>query len=147
DYPEREARAAEAFARAAEWAGLSRMIYLGGMAPEGEPSRHLASRLRTGAVLRGSRVPTVELRASMIVGAGSASWRICRDLALRLPAMILPRWLASRTQPVAIADVVAALVAALELDVSHAADYDLPGPEILTIREVLERTARLAGMR
>lgn len=147
DYPEREAEAANMFARAAEAAELSRIVYLGGMAPKGEPSRHLASRLRTGAILRQGSVPTIELRASMIVGSGGASWRICRDLALRLPLMVLPRWLRSKTQPVAIADVVFALVRALALDESQAGDYDLPGPDTLSVRDILERIARLDGTR
>lgn len=147
DYPEREQQAASLFARAAEEARLSKVVYLGGMAPAGSPSRHLASRLRTGQVLREGRVPTIELRASMIIGAGSASWRICRDLALRLPLMVLPRWLRSRSEPISIEDVVVALVAALGLDPARAGDYDVPGPEILSAREILERIARLAGTR
>lgn len=144
DYPRREEHAAHAFARAARWSSLSRVVYLGGMEPQGTPSRHLASRLRCGAILRGCGVPTVELRASMIIGPGSASWRICRDLALRLPVMVLPRWLRSQTQPVAIEDVVVALVAALSIDPGV---YDVPGPETLSIREILEQVARLAGTR
>lgn len=147
DYPEAEAKAAQTFAEAAELAGLQRIIYLGGMAPAGAPSRHLASRLRTGAVLREGKVPTVELRASMIIGAGGASWRICRDLAARLPVMILPRWLRSRTQPVAIADVVVALLAALEMPGERVGVYDIPGPDTLSIREILERIASLLGNR
>lgn len=145
DYAEREARAAHAFGHAARWSRLSRLVYLGGMAPQGKPSRHLASRLQTGAILRGCGVPAVELRASMIIGPGSASWRICRDLSLRLPVMVLPRWLRSRTQPVAIDDVVVALVAALT--VAPPGDYDVPGPETLSIRDILEEVARLAGTR
>jgi len=146
DYPRQEEEAATLFTRAADDAGVSRIIYLGGMAPAGTSSRHLASRLRTGEVLRAGSVPTFELRASMIIGAGSASWRICRDLAVRLPVMILPRWLRSRTQPIAIDDVVFALVASLGLDIALAGDYDVPGPETMTAREILTHIARLAGI-
>lgn len=127
--------------------GVRRIVYLGGPVPVGEPSVHLQARLRTGEILRGGAVPTVELRASMIVGAGSESWQMCRDLALRLPLMVLPRWLATRTQPIGIDDVVRALVAAIDLPLSGSAAFDLPGPEILTARQILERVAAQAGFR
>lgn len=142
----REVRAAGTFARAAQDAGLERIVYLGGIAPQGKPSEHLASRLEVGEVLRAGAVPAVELRASMIIGAGSLSWTIVRDLAARLPAMVLPRWLRSRTQPVAARDVGAALVGALGGDVA-AGDYDLPGPDTLSGREILERTAAALGLK
>jgi uncharacterized protein YbjT (DUF2867 family) len=145
DYAEDERRAAAAFAREAERAGLSRVVYLGGMAPRGRPSKHLASRLAVGEVLRTGRVPALELRASMIIGAGSASWRVVRDLALRLPAMLLPAWAKTRTSPVAVDDVVAALVAALDVPIGDGAFLDLPGPEVLSVREILERVAALKG--
>lgn len=146
-YERREARAAQDLARAAAAAGVGRIVYLGGVAPAGACSRHLASRLRTGRVLAAGPVPTVELRASLIVGAGSASWRIVRDLAARLPVLLLPRWLDSRTQPVAIGDVVAGLVAALDLPLAGSAAFDVPGPEVLSIRDMLLRTAALLDRR
>jgi uncharacterized protein YbjT (DUF2867 family) len=147
-YERRELRAAAAFAEAAAAAGLERIVYLGGIAPAGGSSPHLASRLETGRILRAGAVPTLELRASVIVGAGSASWRILRDLAARLPAMVLPRWLGSRTEPIALDDVVAALVAARTLPLEgSSACFDLPGPEVLTAREMLRRTAALLGRR
>jgi hypothetical protein len=90
-------------------------------------------------------VPTLELRASMIVGAGSASWRVVRDLALRLPAVVLPAWSESRTCPIAERDAVAALVAGLDVPIEESAWYDVPGPEVLSIREILERVAALRG--
>ncbi len=145
DYAEEERRAASAFAREAERAGVARIVYLGGVAPRGKPSRHLASRLAVGEVLVAGRVPALELRASMIVGAGSASWRVVRDLALRLPAMLLPSWAESRTSPVAIDDVVAALVAALDLPLREGLSLDLPGAEVLPVRAILERVAALRG--
>jgi uncharacterized protein YbjT (DUF2867 family) len=83
----------------------------------------------------------------MIVGHGSLSWLIVRDLAARLPIMILPRWLESRTEPVAIDDVVTAVVRALDLEISGSAWFDVPGPEILSGREILERTAEALGVR
>lgn len=145
DYAEEERRIASVFAREAERAGVERIVYLGGVAPRGRPSRHLASRLAVGEVLVGGRVPALELRASMIVGAGSASWRVVRDLALRLPAMVLPSWAESRTSPIAIDDVVAALAAALDLPLRAGLSLDLPGPEVLPVRALLERVAALRG--
>jgi uncharacterized protein YbjT (DUF2867 family) len=145
DYAEEERRAAAAFAREAERSGVGRIVYLGGVKPRRRPSRHLASRLAVGEVLRSGRVPALELRASMIVGAGSASWRVVRDLALRLPAMVLPAWAESRTCPVAIADVVAALVAAVDVPLAASAFADLPGPDVLSLREILTRVAALRG--
>ncbi|ACG74345.1 NAD-dependent epimerase/dehydratase [Anaeromyxobacter sp. K] len=147
DYVEEERRTAAGFARAAERAGTGRIVYLGGVAPQGTPSRHLASRLAVGEVLRAGRVPALELRASMIVGAGSASWQVVRDLAMRLPVMLLPAWARSRTCPVWIGDVVGALVAGLELPLQASAVHDVPGPDVLAVREILERVAALRGRR
>jgi len=145
-YHERELRAAQDLREAVAAAGAQRVVYLGGVAPEGPPSEHLESRLATGRVLRGGDVPCVELRAGMIIGAGSASWRVCRDLAVRLPFMILPRWLETRSQPIAIEDVVVALEAAATLEIPHSVVYDIPGPEILSAKQILFRIARLRGM-
>ncbi|HKU40235.1 MAG TPA: NAD(P)H-binding protein [Polyangiales bacterium] len=145
-YEEQEQRAAMTFARAAEQAGLQRIVYLGGIQPQGVPSRHLRSRLRTGELLRSSRVSTIELQAAMVIGPASESWRIVRDLAARLPLMVLPRWLESRSQPVYIDDVTAAIRHALTLDVQGSAAFALPGPETLSAREILQRTARLMGL-
>lgn len=142
DYRQREVRAAERFARAAVTAGMQRIVYLGGLAPSGVPLEHLRSRFEVGELLRAGPVPTLDLRASVIVGAGSLSWLILRDLAARLPAMVLPRWLRSRTQPVAVGDVIAALVAGLGVPLPAAASFDLPGPEVLAGRAMLELTAR-----
>ena len=108
DYHRQEVRAALTFSAAAAAAGVERIVYLGGVAPEGVGSLHLRSRLDVGEALRAGPVMTIELRASMIVGYGSLSWLIVRDLAARLPVMVLPQWLKSRTQPVAIDDVVTA---------------------------------------
>jgi uncharacterized protein YbjT (DUF2867 family) len=143
----REVRAAAAFARAAAGAGLERVVYLGGVAPSGPPSEHLAARLETGLTLRGGAVPCLELRAGMIIGEGSASWTIVRDLAARLPAMVLPAWLAHRSEPVAVDDVVAALVAATRLPLSRSDVWDLPGPEALPGKEILRRVAAVMGRR
>lgn len=142
-----ERRSAEAVARVAAESGCRRIVYLGGVQPAGEPSEHLASRLEVGAILRGGAVPALELRAAMIVGNGSASWQILRDLALRLPFMILPRWLESRSCPIALPDVVTALVDARLVPLDRSAWFDVPGPEVLTAREMLMIVGELEGRR
>ena len=147
DYHHKEVLAAETFSRAAATAGVAKIVYLGGVAPIQGGSEHLRSRLAVGAALRAGAVQTIELRASMIVGHGSLSWLIVRDLAARLPFMVLPRWLKSRTQPVAIDDVVVALVRALELPQGESAWFDIPGPETLSGKAILEQTARVIGLR
>lgn len=146
DYPEHEACGARAFSAAASAAGVERIVYLGGALPEGEScSKHLASRRTTGEILRAGAVPTIELRAAMIVGSGSASWTMVRDLSERLPAMLLPRWLRNYSYPVAIDDVVWALVASLSLPPGESRVLELPGPQRMSHREVLEQTAELMG--
>jgi uncharacterized protein YbjT (DUF2867 family) len=159
DYASWETDTAARFARCARDAGVKRIVYLGGIDPRAsnpsvDVSRHLSARLATGAALRTAGVDVVELRAAMIVGAGSESWVLARDGAARLPAFLAPPWLASRTHPVALDDVVAALVASIEgADESHASSiikagvYDVPGPERLTGRQVVERTLALMGRR
>jgi uncharacterized protein YbjT (DUF2867 family) len=145
NYPVREARSAQTFRDAAHEAGVSRIVYLGGVAPRRAPSRHLKSRLHCGDLLREGPVPVFELRAAMIIGRGSTSWAMVHDLAKRLPAMVLPRWLKNHSWPVAIDDVVYALVQTLELPESRAGWYDVPGPERLSHRETLLRVAEHLG--
>lgn len=145
DYAAEEERAATAVARAAAEAGVRRIVYLGGVAPDFEASPHLASRLRVGEILRAGPVPAVELRASMIIGNGSASWQIVRDLAMRLPAMLLPSWTESRTRPVAIEDVVVALTGALKIPLPESAWFDIPGPDTVSGRDMLTIVASLNG--
>jgi uncharacterized protein YbjT (DUF2867 family) len=115
-------------------------------AARGPTSEHLASRLEVGEALRAGPAAAVELRAGMIVGDGSLSWRIVRDLAARLPVMLIPRWMLSRMEPVAIDDVVAALVGAQTVELRSSTVYDLPGPERLSGREIVERTADALGL-
>ncbi|MDC0718126.1 NAD(P)H-binding protein [Nannocystis bainbridge] len=146
DFRRRELAAAQTFAAAAaEVPSMRRIVYLGGVAPGDEPSEHLQSRLEVGEALRAGPVPAIELRASMIVGHGSLSWLVVRDLAARLPVMVLPRWLRSRTEPVAIDDVVVALVQALALEQAGSAWFDIPGPDVLTGKQILEEVARAMG--
>jgi uncharacterized protein YbjT (DUF2867 family) len=138
---------ARQLASAAAASTCQRIVYLGGVAPRGKPSEHLASRLEVGEILRGGAIPALELRASMIVGNGSASWRIVRDLAARLPIMLLPRWLDTKSCPISLVDVIAALLAARTVPLSESAWFDIPGPEVLSVREMLEIVAELDGRR
>ncbi len=140
-----ERRSAEAVARVAAETGVRRIVYLGGVQPIGHTSEHLASRLEVGAALRASRASTVELRAAMIIGNGSTSWKILRDLALRLPFMVLPRWLQSRSCPIALEDVMTALLDARVLPLESNAWFDIPGPELLSAYEMLMTVAELDG--
>jgi uncharacterized protein YbjT (DUF2867 family) len=144
-YAEREVASAQDFRAAAERAGVERIVYLGGVEPAGTPSRHLQARLDTGRTLREGEVPTAELRAAMILGAGGASWEMVHDLAKRLPAMLLPRWLRNRSRPVAIDDVVVGLLAALDLPAGWSGWFDVPGPEILSHRDLLAKVAGHMG--
>lgn len=147
-YGLRELAGAQRFARAAARRGLQRIVYLGGMEPPPEAlSDHLRSRLAVGKALREGAVPCLELRASVIVGDGSASFRILRDLAARLPAMVLPAWLRNKTEPMAIDDVIAALVAALRVPLPASDWQDLPGAEALSGSEMLLRTAAILGVK
>ncbi len=146
DYPEREARSAENFVKAAEASGVRRVVYLGGVLPAGgRVSKHLGSRQKTGELLRAGKPSAIELRAAMIIGEGSASWTMVKDLAARLPAMLLPRWLRNCSYPVAIDDVVWGLVAALFYPGNDSRVFELPGPEKISHRNVLRRVAVLLG--
>ena len=146
-FAKRDARAAENFARAASSAGVQRIIYLGGLEPVGARSTHLASRIETGNVLRRGTVPVTELRAGIVVGAGSAGFEVIRDLVNHLPVMITPRWVDSRTQPIALNDLVAYLAGVLEAEATAGGTFDVGGPEVLTYRELMSQYAEVAGKR
>lgn len=145
-----ESRLATNFGNAAREACVSRIVYLGGLAPDlppSEMSRHMRSRARVGDILRGSGVPTCELRAAVIIGSGSASFEMLRYLTERLPAMVTPRWVMQRTQPIAVRDVLRYLVLAADLppDVNRA--FDIGGPEVMTYADMMRRYAAVAGLR
>ena len=146
-YPARDRQAAENFAAAAEGAGLRRIIFLGGLQPPNGPSQHLASRMETGDRLRAGRVPVTELRAGIIVGAGSAAFEVIRDLVNHLPVMITPRWVRSRTQPIALEDLLDYLERVLEIDDSDDHIFDVAGPEVLRYQELIQQTASILGKR
>ena len=147
---ESERAMAQVFADAAAAAGVQRIVYLGGLAPEipaAQMSPHMRSRVEVGAVLRSSGVPTVEFRAAVIIGSGSASFEMLRYLTERLPAMITPRWVRMQTQPIAIRDVLRYLVAAVDLPPEVSRVLEIGGPEVLTYQEMMQRYARVAGLR
>ncbi|HRW18285.1 MAG TPA: tryptophan-rich sensory protein [Dermatophilaceae bacterium] len=148
DFVTRDRELAQAFAAAAERAGVQRIVYLGGLHPQGEPlSPHMASREEVGRILLESRVPTAVLQAAVVLGDGSASFDMLRYLAGRLPAMIAPRWLDNRLQPVAADDAVRALAGAATLPAEVDRAFDIGGPDVLTYRELLQRYAAVTGLR
>jgi len=135
---------------AAEQAGVSRIVYLGGLGEDdrSELSDHLASRHEVGTVLAAGTIPVTELRAAVIIGSGSASFEMLRHLAEVLPAMICPRWVtATRCQPIAIDDVLHYLVAVLDEPASIGGIYEIGGPDVLTYRQMMDRYANVAGLR
>lgn len=138
-FADQDRRAAVRFAGAATAAG-ARIVYLGGLG-EGDVSEHLRSRHEVGSILR-QGADTVELRAAIVLGRGGASFEIMRQLVERLPAMVCPKWVTTRCQPIALPDMVRYLVAAPDLD---AGSYDVGGPEILTYEEMMRRYAVLTG--
>ncbi|GAA2748650.1 SDR family oxidoreductase [Kitasatospora cinereorecta] len=150
DFETTDREAARAFGAAAAAAGVRRIVYLGGLVPAGVPatelSPHLRSRAEVGRMLRDSGVPTAELRAAVIIGSGSASFEMLRYLTERLPAMVTPRWVDTRIQPIAVRDVLRYLVGAAGLPADVNRTFDLGGPEILTYRRMMERYARVAGL-
>jgi len=148
DFAARDHQAATTFGAAARRAGVGRIVYLGGLGDERTGlSAHLASRQGTGVALGAAGVPVTELRAAVIVGSGSLSFEMVRYLTERLPFMLCPRWVLQRIQPIAVRDVLAYLVAALEVPESTGQVVEIGGADVLTYREMLLGYARLRGLR
>lgn len=148
DFEARDRQAATNFAEACRMAGVKRIIYLGGLGREGPTlSSHLASRHETGKLLAGGTVPVTELRAAIIVGAGSASFEIVRDLAKRLRVMVCPRWVRSRCEPIVMHHVITYLVGVLRVPQSVGQVLEIGGGEILTYEEMLRQCAEVMGKR
>jgi uncharacterized protein YbjT (DUF2867 family) len=144
DFAERDHRGAENFAAAAAAAGVRRIVYLGGL---GEGSKHLNSRHQTAEALRHGPVPVVYFRAAAVLGAGSESFRTAFYLVQRLPAMITPRWVTTRTQPIAVADAVAYLAAATDLELPVEREIEIGGPDVTTYGGMIDELARAQGRR
>jgi uncharacterized protein YbjT (DUF2867 family) len=147
-FAERDRRAAVNVRTAAEEAGVRRLIYLGGMRPKGErQSKHLQSRIETGAVLRDGSVPVTEFRAAQIVGSGSLSFELVRYLTERVPLMICPRWVHTPTQPIAVRNVLEYLVAALNHPESADEIVEIGGTDVLTYAEMFQIYAAVRGLK
>lgn len=142
----RDRQAATIFAAAARDAGVSRIVYLGGLGSGPELSTHLASRQEVGRLLGSTGVETLEFRASIVIGSGSLSFELVRSLTERLPAMITPRWVRTRTQPIAIEDLMAYLVAALDLAPGEGGVFEIGGADVATYDELMREYARQRGL-
>ena len=146
DFSELDRQAAANFRDAAAAAGLQRVIYLGGIQPSNGASPHLSSRLETGEILRQGDVPVTELRAGIVVGPGSAAFEVIRDLVYHLPLMLAPRWVRSRSQPIALDDLLDYLVGLLRLqDDGESHVYDAVGPETLSYGDLLRQFGGVVG--
>ena len=147
-FEQRDRDAARAFADAAREAGVKRIVYLGGMisGQEGDLSPHLRSRAEVGDILLDSGVPTAALQAAVIIGSGSASFEMLRYLTERLPAMITPKWVTTRIQPIAVRDVLRYLVGAATLPADVNRRFDIGGPDVLTYADMMRRYAAVAKL-
>ncbi|MCR6487950.1 NAD(P)H-binding protein [Amycolatopsis sp. OK19-0408] len=146
DFKRRDAQAARAFARAAADAGVRRIVYLGGLGDDDDAlSEHLASRREVERLLGETGVPVTVLRAGIVIGHGGTSWELTRQLVEHLPAMVTPRWVGTRTQPIAIADVVRYLAGVLEAPEAADRVFEIGGPEVLAYRDMLQRVAAIEG--
>jgi uncharacterized protein YbjT (DUF2867 family) len=146
DFTRRDADAAREFAQAAADAGLGRIIYLGGLGDDGDDlSEHLRSRREVEHLLGSAGVPVTTLRAGIIIGHGGISWEITRQLVEHLPAMITPRWVRTRTQPIAVDDVIRYLVGVLEEPAAEGRTFEVGGPDVLAYVDMLRRVAVIEG--
>ncbi len=140
--------AARRFGQAARRAGVSSIVYLGGLGNDRDAlSAHLRSRHEVGEVLRESGVPVIEFRAALIIGSGSISFEMMRYLTERLPVMIAPRWVVTRCQPIAVRDVLAYLIAALERHSPENTIYEIGGADVLTYRDMMIRYAAIRNLK
>ncbi len=147
DFGGTERTMAATFADEAKRAGVRRIVYLGGMIPEGEElSPHLESRKEVGDVLLASGVPTAVLQAGVVIGSGSASFEMLRYLTERLPVMVTPKWVSTRIQPIAIRDVLRYLVGSADLPGDINRRFDIGGPDVLTYFDMMQRYAAVAGL-
>ncbi len=146
-FPALDAEAARNFAAAAARQGVTRIVYLGGLTPDDPASVHLRSRYQTGEILREGSVPVTELRAGMIIGPGSAAWEVIRDLVNHLPIMITPKWVFSKSTPIALSNLLRYLADVASLDETAGQIYDVACHEVLTYKEIMLRYGRMVGKR
>jgi uncharacterized protein YbjT (DUF2867 family) len=148
DFRSADAAGARAFGVAAAEAGVARIVYLGGLGDDADDlSAHLRSRREVEALLGEAGVPVTTLRAGIVVGHGGISWEITRQLVHHLPAMVCPQWVYTRTQPIAVDDVVRYLVGVLDREETTGRAFDVGGPDVLAYVDMLRRAAVLAGHR
>jgi uncharacterized protein YbjT (DUF2867 family) len=146
DFESQDARAAQAFASAATAAGITQLIYLGGLGSDADDlSPHLRSRRDVERILGSTGVPVTVLRAGIVIGHGGISWEITRQLVEHLPAMITPRWVRTRTQPIAINDVVRYLVGVLDHPSALGRTFEIGGPDVLRYADMLTTVAAIQG--
>jgi uncharacterized protein YbjT (DUF2867 family) len=147
EFEETDRRTAHVMATAVREAGVGRLVYLGGLEPAGEElSPHLRSRAEVARILLDSGVPTVVLRAAVVLGSGSASFEMLRYLTERLPVMVTPRWVHSLIQPIAIRDILRYLVGCAGLPSSVHRGFDVGGPDRMNYAEMMQRYAEVAGL-
>ncbi|MEU8590142.1 SDR family oxidoreductase [Streptomyces sp. NPDC048664] len=150
DFEKTDREAARVFGGRARAAGVRRIVYLGGLTPQGVPERelspHLRSRTEVGRILLGSGVPTTVLRAAVIIGSGSASFEMLRYLTERLPVMVTPSWVHTRIQPIAVRDVLRVLVGSATMPEEVNRAFDIGGPDVLTYRDMMIRYAAVADL-
>jgi uncharacterized protein YbjT (DUF2867 family) len=148
DFEQEDREAASNFARSAEKAGVRKIIYLGGLGSRDENlSKHLRSRQETGDILRSSAAQVVEFRASIVIGSGSLSFELIRALVERLPVMICPRWVSVKAQPIAIEDLLAYLIEALDLPDGQSRIVEIGGPDQVSYGQIMKEYARQRGLR
>jgi uncharacterized protein YbjT (DUF2867 family) len=149
DFEKEDRQAALNFAGAAKKARVRRIIYLGGLGDDADPdlSPHLRSRHEVGKILRESGVETIEFRASLVIGTGSLSFDLVKSLTDRLPVMICPRWLSTPTQPIAVDDVLAYLLAAKDLPPGESKVFEIGSPDVTTYGDMIREYARQKGLR
>lgn len=148
DFQDEDRLAARNFGEAAREAGVQRIIYLGGLGDSRESlSSHLRSRHEVGEILRESGIVVIELRASIVIGSGSLSFEMIRALTERLPVMIAPRWVATLTQPIAIEDLIAYLIASAELPVRESRVFEIGGADCVSYGDLMREYARQRGLR
>ena len=146
DFGDTERAIARTFGQAAKASGVERIVYLGGLGRDRAMSRHLRARADVGDILLASGVPTAALGAGVIIGSGSLSFEMLRYLTERLPAMITPRWVRTRVQPIAIRDVLMYLVGCTSLPSTVSRWFDIGGPDVLTYEDMMQRYAAVAGL-
>ena len=146
DFERKDAEAARAFARAAEACGVKQIVYLGGLGSDDDKlSPHLRSRREVERLLAETGVPVTVLRAAIVVGAGGISWELTRQLVKNLPAMVVPKWVNTRTQPIALDDVIGYLAGVVGLQKAFGRTFEIGGPEELTYLEMLQVAAEVSA--